>query len=162
MQRYAKKSILRVLRRPSWISSKYYCYTCKKKWNPIFFLSRSYSEPESVAKSILTNKKSEITNGPALSTGLIEIPRKSSTVTDLLYTVLRFLRTGTRRPLPSPPFLHSLLLEVSPLLRLWSLGEHITSPRSPAAKCILVYFRHTFAPFNCLMTNNFLCYCPLK
>ena len=42
------------------------CYTCKKKWNPIFFLSRSYSEPESVAKSILTNKKSEITNGPAL------------------------------------------------------------------------------------------------
>jgi len=66
MQRYAKKSILRVLRRPSWISSKYYCYTCKKKWNPIFFLSRSHSEPESVAKSILTNKKSEITNGPAL------------------------------------------------------------------------------------------------
>ena len=57
MQRYAKKSILRVLWRPSWISSKYYCYTCKKKWNPIFFLSRSYSEPESVAKSILTNKK---------------------------------------------------------------------------------------------------------
>ena len=42
--------------------------TCKKKWNPIFFLSRSYSEPESVAKSILTNKKSEITNGPALIT----------------------------------------------------------------------------------------------
>jgi len=33
---------------------------------PYFFLSRSYSEPESVAKSILTNKKSEITNGPAL------------------------------------------------------------------------------------------------
>jgi len=29
------------------------------------------------------------------STGLIEIPRKSSTVTDLLYTVLQFLRTGT-------------------------------------------------------------------
>ena len=66
MRRYAKKSILRVLWRPSWISSKYYCYTCKKKWNPIFFLSRSYSEQESVAKSILTNKKSEITNGPAL------------------------------------------------------------------------------------------------
>jgi len=66
MQRYAKKSILRVLWRPSRISSKYYCYTCKKKWNPIFFLSRSYSEPESVAKSILTSKKSEITNGPAL------------------------------------------------------------------------------------------------
>ena len=42
------------------------CYTCKKKWNPIFFSCRSYSEPESVAKSILTNKKSEITNGPAL------------------------------------------------------------------------------------------------
>ena len=38
----------------------------RKKWNPIFFSSRSYSEPESVAKSILTNKKSEITNGPAL------------------------------------------------------------------------------------------------
>ena len=38
----------------------------RKKWNPIFFLSRSYSEPESVVKSILTNKKSEITNGPAL------------------------------------------------------------------------------------------------
>jgi len=33
---------------------------------PYFFSSRSYSEPESVAKSILTNKKSEITNGPAL------------------------------------------------------------------------------------------------
>ena len=43
------------------------CYTCKKKWNPICFSSRSYSEPESVAKSILTNKKSEITNGPALT-----------------------------------------------------------------------------------------------
>jgi len=28
----------------------------RKKWNPIFFLSRSYSEPESVAKSILTKK----------------------------------------------------------------------------------------------------------
>jgi len=42
------------------------CYTSKKKWNPIFFSSRSHSEPESVAKSILTNKKSEITNGPAL------------------------------------------------------------------------------------------------
>ena len=60
MQRYANKSILRVLWRPSWISSKYYCYTCKKKWNPIFFLSRSYSEPESVAKSILTNKKAKL------------------------------------------------------------------------------------------------------
>ena len=36
---------------------------------PYFFLSRSYSEPESVAKSILTNKKSEITNGPALFGG---------------------------------------------------------------------------------------------
>jgi len=35
------------------------CYTCKKKWNPIFFLSLSYSEAESVAKSILTSKKSE-------------------------------------------------------------------------------------------------------
>ena len=35
------------------------CYTCKKKWNPIFFLSLSYSEQESVAKSILTSKKSE-------------------------------------------------------------------------------------------------------
>ena len=66
MQRYAIKSILRVLWRPSWISSKYYCYTYKKKMEPYFFLKRSYSEPESVAKSILTNKKSEITNGPAL------------------------------------------------------------------------------------------------
>ena len=37
-----------------------------EKMEPYFFLSRSYSEPESVAKSILTNKKSEITNGPAL------------------------------------------------------------------------------------------------
>ena len=36
------------------------CYTCKKKWNPIFFSSRSYSEPESVAKSILTNKKTKL------------------------------------------------------------------------------------------------------
>ena len=35
------------------------CYTCKKKWNPIFFLPLLYSEPESVAKSILTSKKSE-------------------------------------------------------------------------------------------------------
>ena len=35
------------------------CYTCKKKWNPIFFTPWSYSEPESVAKSILTSKKSE-------------------------------------------------------------------------------------------------------
>ena len=35
------------------------CYTCKKKWNPIFFLPWSYSEPESVATSILTSKKSE-------------------------------------------------------------------------------------------------------
>jgi len=35
------------------------CYTCKKKWNPIFFSPWSYSEPESVAKSILTSKKSE-------------------------------------------------------------------------------------------------------
>ena len=35
------------------------CYISKKKWNPIFFSSPSYSEPESVAKSILTNKKSE-------------------------------------------------------------------------------------------------------
>jgi len=31
-----------------------------KKWNPIFFLSQSYSEPESVAKSILTNKKAKL------------------------------------------------------------------------------------------------------
>ena len=35
------------------------CYTWKKKWNPIFYLPLSYSEPESVAKSILTSKKSE-------------------------------------------------------------------------------------------------------
>ena len=41
------------------------CYTCKKN-GTLFFTSRSHSEPESVAKSILTNKKSEITNGPAL------------------------------------------------------------------------------------------------
>ena len=84
MQRYAKKSILRVLWRPSWISSKYYCYTCKKKWNPIFFLSRPYSEPESVAKSILTNKKSEITNGPALI-GMFIIARKHITPRRMLY-----------------------------------------------------------------------------
>ena len=37
-----------------------------RKNGTLFFSSRSYSEPESVAKSILTNKKSEITNGPAL------------------------------------------------------------------------------------------------
>jgi len=46
------------------------CYTCKKKWNPIFFLSLSYSEPESVAKSILTSKKANrvfMTNEPTLS-----------------------------------------------------------------------------------------------
>ena len=66
MQRYAKKSILRVLWRPSWISSKYYLLHMKEKMEPYFFSSRSHSEPESVAKSILTNKKSEITNGPAL------------------------------------------------------------------------------------------------
>ena len=44
-------------------------YTCKKKWNPIFFLSLSYSEPESVAKSILTSKKANrvfMTNEPTL------------------------------------------------------------------------------------------------
>jgi len=35
------------------------CYTCKKKWNPIFFWPLSYTQPESVAKSILTSKKSE-------------------------------------------------------------------------------------------------------
>jgi len=35
------------------------CYICKNKWNPIFFLPLSYSEPESVAQSILTSKKSE-------------------------------------------------------------------------------------------------------
>ena len=45
------------------------CYTCKKKWNPIFFLPLSYSEPESVAKSILTSKKANrvfMTNEPTL------------------------------------------------------------------------------------------------
>ena len=43
------------------------CYICKKKWNPIFFLPLSYSEPESVAQSILTSKKANrvfMTNEP--------------------------------------------------------------------------------------------------
>jgi len=55
---FAKRYILRVLQRPSWISSKYYLlHMYEKKCNPIFFSSRSYSEPESVAKSVLTNKQ---------------------------------------------------------------------------------------------------------
>ena len=37
---------------------------------PYFFSSRSYSEPEAAAKSILTNEISEITNGPALILGV--------------------------------------------------------------------------------------------
>ena len=43
---------------------------------PYFFSSRSYSEPESVAKSILTNKKSEITNGPALYGQIANLAQK--------------------------------------------------------------------------------------
>ena len=45
------------------------CYTYKKKWNPIFCSPWSYSEPESVAKSILTSKKANLvfmTNEPTL------------------------------------------------------------------------------------------------
>ena len=37
MQRYANKSLLRVLRRPSWIYSKYYMLHMKEKMEPYFF-----------------------------------------------------------------------------------------------------------------------------
>jgi len=59
----------------------------RKKWNPIFFSSRSYSEPESVAKSILTNQKSEITNGPAL----FLTRRNVETIATAVYPRLSFL-----------------------------------------------------------------------
>jgi len=63
------------------------CYTCKKKMEPYFFSSRSYSEPESVAKSILTNQKSEITNGPAL----FLTRRNVETIANVVYPRLSFL-----------------------------------------------------------------------
>ena len=63
---------------------------------------------------------------------------------------LSFLPSSTS-PLKVCPSSPLLSLEVSPLLWLVGLGECLSSPSgsgwSPAAKCILVHFRHKFAPF---------------
>ena len=60
---------------------------------------------------------------------------------------------------PSLPPLSSLS-EVDPLLQLGGLGNHLSSPsgsgRSPAAKRILVHFKHKFALFERLNNEKIL------
>ena len=71
-------------------------------------------------------------------------------------------------PFTSLPFpslsLPSLPLEVGPLwLRLAGLGSPKGTRRSPAAKRILVHFRHKFAPFWVLWARRIFCvFSPLK
>jgi len=94
----------------------------EKKWNPIFFLSRSYSEPESVAKSILTNKnyKWTCTNWQKTAVSIVAIIGnmnrcrmfENHTPNNAFSTILAknaFLRNGKSFPdplfsIPSPSF----------------------------------------------------------
>ena len=67
-----------------------------------------------------------------------------------------------------PSLLPSVPLQVRPSLRLWDLGERISSPagpgRSPAAKRIFVHFRHKLnCTFLIAWWRIISCsYCPLK
>ena len=74
-------------------------------------------------------------------------------------SLLSSLAAVINRPLSSLP------IEVGRALRLGVWGRTSSpsgSGQSPAAKCILVHFRHKFAPFWSLNAEITCVYCPLK
>jgi len=83
----------------------------------------------------------------------------------ILRTAIHLLLTYFPSTLSALPSLPSPL-EVGPHCGEGGLGECISSPsgfgQSPSAKRILLHFRHKFAPFDCLTTNNFPCLLSVK